>query len=344
MNRISVVLILVFIFVSGAVAQFKQPEKKPAKAKKSKSFDPPREAPGGMPSAGGPIAGPDSPPPPAMKFPLEAWKEMTFAQEQFAVSFPTKPEEQVTTNSGNGVETKEYEVITMDGTYSVTAIKLPNRRKETKEELQQRLRGMLKQLESGPYQWLGGKEIEVDGYPGIEFRYKLTQFDKISWQRFIAVDDCMYRVIADTLVRDPELKEPPIFMGSFKLLPREKVEAESTIPPPPPPPAANQSFGGVPRPTTMRVSGGVLNDNAIKKVKANYPQEALAARATGAVQVAITVSEEGKVIEARAVSGHDLLREAAVSAAKQWTFKPMEISGVPVRVQGVLTLYFFILE
>jgi outer membrane biosynthesis protein TonB len=46
------------------------------------------------------------------------------------------------------------------------------------------------------------------------------------------------------------------------------------------------------------------------------------------------------VIEAKAVSGHELLRDAAVEAAKQWEFKPTEDSGAPVTRQGVLTFSF----
>jgi len=52
------------------------------------------------------------------------------------------------------------------------------------------------------------------------------------------------------------------------------------------------------------------------------------------------ISEEGRVISAEVVSGHPLLREAALQAAKQWTFKPTELSGVPVKVQGILTFNF----
>lgn len=358
MNRADIFLCFIFVLVSSAVlyAQEAPPvpktidgvstkdlktpmppqEKKSSKAKKSKGFDPPPEGPGGVP--GFVLEG--APPPPARSFPLEAWKEKVFSQEQFAISFPTQPNEETKPDTrGAGTITKVYEVITMDGTYSVTSIKLPSRSSETKEELKQRLRSMLKQLETGPYKWISGKEIEANGYPGVEFKYKTPQPELISWQKFMVVDNYMFRVVAETIPRSPELKEPQLFMDSFKLLPREKHELGGSIPPPPPP-AAGQSLGGTPRPITMRVSGGVLNGNAIKKVQPGYPREALAARATGAVQVAITVSEEGKVIEANAVSGHDLLREAAVNAARQWTFKQTEISGVPVRVQGILTFNF----
>jgi protein TonB len=46
------------------------------------------------------------------------------------------------------------------------------------------------------------------------------------------------------------------------------------------------------------------------------------------------------VIEAAVIGGHPLLRDAALQAARQWLFKPTELSGVPVKVQGVLTFNF----
>jgi TonB family protein len=90
----------------------------------------------------------------------------------------------------------------------------------------------------------------------------------------------------------------------------------------------------------LTVSGGVLQGKAIKKVQPPYPPTARAARASGAVQVQITISEIGAVIEANAITGHPLLRSAAIDAARQWVFAPTELSGTPVKVQGVLTFYF----
>jgi TonB family protein len=90
----------------------------------------------------------------------------------------------------------------------------------------------------------------------------------------------------------------------------------------------------------LNVSGGVLQGNAIKRVQPSYPQIAKAARASGPVQVQITISESGEVIEASVISGHPLLRDAALQAARQWLFAPTELSGVPVKVQGILTFNF----
>jgi TonB family protein len=112
------------------------------------------------------------------------------------------------------------------------------------------------------------------------------------------------------------------------------------MPPPPPtsdPPAAETSAE---TPKKLNVSGGVLQGNAIKRVQPPYPPIAKAARASGPVQVQITISETGEVIEAIVISGHPLLRDAALQAARQWLFKPTELSGAPVKVQGILTFNF----
>jgi periplasmic protein TonB len=114
-------------------------------------------------------------------------------------------------------------------------------------------------------------------------------------------------------------------------------------PPPPPPPPPKPTPEPTPKPEPpkqIKVSGGVLQGSALNKVQPAYPPIAKAARAAGAVQVQVTISEEGRVMEASVVSGHPLLREAALQAARQWRFKPTELSGVPVKVQGVLTFNF----
>jgi TonB family protein len=84
----------------------------------------------------------------------------------------------------------------------------------------------------------------------------------------------------------------------------------------------------------------VLQGNAIKRVQPSYPPVAKAAKASGAVQVQIIVNENGEVVEANAISGHPLLRDAAVEAARQWQFKPTEIGGKAVKVNGILTFNF----
>jgi len=89
-----------------------------------------------------------------------------------------------------------------------------------------------------------------------------------------------------------------------------------------------------------KISGGVLNSKARSLPKPAYPAAAAAIGAEGAVSVGIVVDEEGNVVSARAVSGHPLLRAAAVSAAREAKFVPTMLNGELVKVSGVLIYNF----
>jgi protein TonB len=108
-------------------------------------------------------------------------------------------------------------------------------------------------------------------------------------------------------------------------------------PPPPPPPAVEQPQPPPARraPVSMPITG-----RAIRRVEPKYPAIAAQANVQGSVNVEVTVSETGKVLSVRSVSGHPLLRGAAESAARQWTFSPTTLNGVPVKVVGTITFVF----
>jgi TonB family protein len=112
------------------------------------------------------------------------------------------------------------------------------------------------------------------------------------------------------------------------------VEEPSAPPAPPPPPSTSstQDFEQVPE--------SDLQSRAITEVKPEYPPTAKKMKATGTVEVEITISEVGLVIEAKAISGHLALRSAAVEAARKWVFKPPMLNGKPIKVKSVLTFVF----
>jgi TonB family protein len=91
------------------------------------------------------------------------------------------------------------------------------------------------------------------------------------------------------------------------------------------------------------ISGGVLNGKATSLPQPAYPPAARAVKASGVVSVQVTVNTDGNVISAVAVSGHPLLRAAAVQAARSARFAPTMLSGQPVKVTGVVT-YNFVLQ
>jgi Ca-activated chloride channel family protein len=96
-----------------------------------------------------------------------------------------------------------------------------------------------------------------------------------------------------------------------------------------------------PEPTAQKpVSGGVLNGKAVYLPKPLYPPNARTVRAAGVVTVEVMLSEQGKVISARAVDGNPFLRQAAVEAARQARFTPTILSGKPVQISGLITYNF----
>ena len=107
---------------------------------------------------------------------------------------------------------------------------------------------------------------------------------------------------------------------------------------PPPPPRRSCSLE-----SRRVVAGGIINGKAISKPQAVYPPAAKAARVSGTVAVQVEVDEDGDVTKAEAVSGPDLLREAAEDAAREARFSPTRLSGQPVRVTGTIT-YNFVLN
>ena len=60
----------------------------------------------------------------------------------------------------------------------------------------------------------------------------------------------------------------------------------------------------------------------------------------GAVRVLVTIDASGRVVSARADGGPVLLREAAVTAARQAKFAPALVSGQPAPVSGFITYNF----
>lgn len=140
-------------------------------------------------------------------------------------------------------------------------------------------------------------------------------------------------------------QNPPVAAQESQLAARSADAATEEAPPTPntdAKPVEHDRPAAPPVPGEKRhpISGGVLNGKAISLPKPEYPPEAKAAGADGVVVVQLTIDEQGTVTEARAVSGHPLLQQAAVNAALQARFPPTLLSGEPVKVTGVLVFNF----
>lgn len=89
-----------------------------------------------------------------------------------------------------------------------------------------------------------------------------------------------------------------------------------------------------------KVSEGVLQGNAVKKVIPGYPAFARQLRLFGEVKVEVLIDPTGNVVKAKAISGPQPLFAASIEAAKQWVFKPTTLNGSPIVVQGLLSFVY----
>src|SRR5262245_24984043 len=122
----------------------------------------------------------------------------------------------------------------------------------------------------------------------------------------------------------------PLLTGEdfVQLMPIEAPDPPPAPPPPaaPPPAAPSRTTPATPNSTSNTENrdapNGVRQGAPILKPQPKYPQNARRFNASGKVEVRVTISVTGRVTKATAISGHPLLRDAAVEAARRWEFEP----------------------
>jgi len=262
--------------------------------------------------------------------PEESWKEFSSTAGRFKVTLPGNPTETLktmeyrfrkftrhtfTSEAGFGVFLVSYSdlPVFLDGPDAIEEF-LDHHMHEA-------------EVVSSQGKLLSKTEIELDDYPGREliaetpnstFRMKYYLVGQRFYQIAISTPNDPAKHAAET-ARSMELIASKFF-DSFKLTGERLITVEQ--------------IGGT------RPVKNVDVGSALKKVAPSYPEEAKAARVSGKVELLVTISEEGRVIEVIAFSGPELLREAAVQAAKEWVFKPTKADGAPVKVRGILTFNF----
>jgi TonB family protein len=157
----------------------------------------------------------------------------------------------------------------------------------------------------------------------------------------ILSDEMGFRTLASSYKNDAEallLRQPElsVFVPGFTEADRRTYEGiESAVSRKMPTVVGDSN----PQPAA-KVSGGILNGRALNKIKPAYPTAAREAGASGTVEVRVLFDETGKVIWAKAVSGHPQLRQAAEDATWQTKFSPTILSGQAVRTSGIMVYSF----
>jgi TonB family protein len=148
----------------------------------------------------------------------------------------------------------------------------------------------------------------------------------------------------------------------------QKVERYTTPPPmpgpkppvPPPPPTPELSAkvetlellttvdeamfvpptGAVVPPKVIALDEKTTKKQLLQHPMAEYPPMAHWQKVYGVVVVALRVQTDGHVSNLRVVSGHPLLKDAALDAIRKWTYKPFVVDGQPVEVETTASTTF----
>jgi protein TonB len=95
-----------------------------------------------------------------------------------------------------------------------------------------------------------------------------------------------------------------------------------------------------PTPQRMTISGGVTEGLLVFRTTPAYPPIAMAARVSGTVVLAATISKSGSIEDLRVVSGPAMLRNSAMDAVKNWRYRPYLLNNQPVEVETTINVVF----
>jgi protein TonB len=90
----------------------------------------------------------------------------------------------------------------------------------------------------------------------------------------------------------------------------------------------------------LKVSEGVMAAALITQVQPSYPSAARMMHLSGEVILHATIGKDGSVRELQVLSGNPILVQAAVSAVREWRYRPTLLNGEPVDVETTITVKF----
>jgi protein TonB len=118
---------------------------------------------------------------------------------------------------------------------------------------------------------------------------------------------------------------PPAITGLFKQ-PQTQEEPKPPIP------------EGLP--VEVPITSELLASKLIRQVPPIYPPLAVKAGVEGTVVLLADIDVDGNVANYKVLSGHLLLRNAAIEAVRQWKYSPTILTGEPVPVRATITVVF----
>lgn len=125
--------------------------------------------------------------------------------------------------------------------------------------------------------------------------------------------------------------------------PEKKADERAPTPTPAPlPPAPISPSQTSPDGTAGTAVGpvAIAHPTVLKKVTPLYPLVARQSRIAGTVKIQVIIGADGRVRDAKAISGNEILAESAVTAVKQWLYAPVLMNGRAIEASTVVQFDF----
>ncbi len=111
--------------------------------------------------------------------------------------------------------------------------------------------------------------------------------------------------------------------------------------------AAGNVFNGQGRPKVkaeapkfVNVSAGVAVGLLLQRTTPIYPAIAKTARVSGTVVLQAIISKTGAIDDVQVISGPEMLRQSALTAVRNWRYKPYLLDNQPIAVETTVSVIF----
>lgn len=128
----------------------------------------------------------------------------------------------------------------------------------------------------------------------------------------------------------PSTPEPLATMRPLDPTPTAAPRATPTPPPPPPDEPEEDDIFFIRQKEFMYY--------VTKQVAPTLPPEARAQGISGPVEIEVVLGRDGRLSQRHVLSGHPLLRQAALDALRQWQFRPYQQDRKPIDVRSEITI------
>ena len=95
-----------------------------------------------------------------------------------------------------------------------------------------------------------------------------------------------------------------------------------------------------PNPSSLRLPSRLVESTIIYKTIPQYPSIAKAAHQEGTVVLQAMISKSGTIERLQAISGPQMLQQAAIDAVKTWRYRPYLLNDQPIEVETTVKVIF----